>query len=220
MSASDDGWIDISVPLRTGMPHWPNNTPVVLERTKDMAAGATSNNSRLALGVHSGTHVDAPLHFRANGAGVEQLPLDALVGRARVVEISHETEVTVAELETAGITRGARVLLKTRNSPRAWQASEFVEDAVHISIDAAAWLAARGIKTLGIDYLSVGGYRAKNGHAVHHALLDAGIVIIEGLDLTNAPVGDVELCCLPLRLVDCDGAPARAIVRPVSGPRP
>jgi arylformamidase len=207
-------WIDVSVPIRDGMAHWPNNPPIELARIKDMADGASSNNSKLSLGVHSGTHVDAPNHFVPGKGGVETLPLDALVGEARVIEIDDPVHVTAAALQQAGVTTGERILLKTRNSPHAWQSPTFVEDAVHLSTEAAEWLAANKIMTVGIDYLSVGGYRAKNGLAVHHALIGAGVTIIEGLDLTRAPAGRCDLVCLPLLLAGCDGAPARVIVRP------
>lgn len=207
-------WIDISVPIRHGMPHWPGNPPVLVERVKDMASGGSSNVSRIALGVHTATHVDSPVHFDSSAPGVEAIPLEALIGPARVVGITDPEHVTVEELESAEIQPDERILLKTRNSPRAWQHPGFVEDAVHLTIEAARWLAARKPMTLAIDYLSVGGYRAKNGAAVHHALIDAGIWIIEGVDLTHVPIGACELMCLPLRIEGCDGAPARAFVRP------
>lgn len=196
------------------MVHWPSNPPVRLERVADLANGASSNVSQLSLGVHTGTHVDAPVHFYSDGVGVDQIPLDALIGPARVLAIEHAIHVTTEELDAANVQPGERILLKTRNSPAAWKATVFVEDAIHLSTEAAHWLAERQIKTLGIDYLSVGGRAAKNGRAVHHALMRAGIWIIEGLDLTNAPTGPCDLVCLPLKLVGSDGAPARAIVRP------
>lgn len=206
-------WIDVSVGIRDGMVHWPDNPPIELVRTKSIAAGARSNNSRLSLGVHTGTHVDAPVHFLADGAAVEAIPLDALIGPARVIAITDPVHVTVDALVAANVAPGERILLKTRNSPAAWQRDTFVTDAVHLSVDAARWLAAQGVQTVGIDYLSVGGYDAKNGVDVHHALLGAGIWIIEGLDLTDAPEGPCELVCLPLKLVGADGAPARAVLR-------
>ena len=206
-------WIDVSVPIRTGMPHWPDNPPIVVEKIMDIAHGDAANVSKISLGVHTGTHVDAPAHFTPGGAGVDAISLDALVGVARVVEI-HGDEVTVAELEAAAITRGERILLKTRNSPAAWQRTEFVENAVALTADSARWLAACGVMTLGIDYLSVGSYAADNGEAVHHALIDAGIIIIEGLDLSEVPAGPCDLVCLPLKIAGADGAPARALVRP------
>ena len=209
------GWIDISVPISTGMAHWPDNPPVDLQRTLDMERGDKANVSRLSLGVHSGTHMDAPVHFQPGAASIDQMPLDATVGRARVIRIRDRVQVTVRELEPARIRRGERILLRTRNSPTAWHGRRFVEDFVHLSTEAAQWIAARGVRALGVDYLSVGGYLARNGAAVHHALLGAGVWIIEGLDLSRVPAGPCELICLPLRLVGSDGAPARAIVRPI-----
>ena len=143
------------------------------------------------------------------------IPLAALCGPARVIAISDPREITVAELAANAIGAGERILFRTRNSPHAWQQAHFVEDAVHLTTDAARWLAEHRVMTIGIDYLSVGGFAARNGAAVHHALLDAGIWIIEGLDLTHAPAGPCELMCLPLKIAGGDGAPARAFVRPV-----
>jgi arylformamidase len=210
-------WIDVTVAIRDGMVHWPDNPPIVVERVQDMARGDGANVSKLSLGVHTGTHVDAPVHFDSSKPGVDAIPLAALCGPARVIEIADPREVTVTELAAADIRAGERILLKTRNSPAAWQAPSFVEDAVHLTVDAARWLAARPVKTVGIDYLSVGGFTANNGHDVHHALLDAGVWIIEGLDLTHVPPGACELICLPLKIAGADGAPARAIVRPTAG---
>lgn len=206
-------WIDISVPIRSGMPHWPDNPPIVVEKTMDMDHGGAANVSKLSLGVHTGTHVDAPVHFSPNGKGIDEIPIEALVGVARVVEISGDA-VTIAQLEAASIAKGERILLKTRNSPAAWQRDDFVKDAVALTAESAKWLAECGVMTLGIDYLSVGSYAADNGEPVHHALIDAGIIIIEGLDLTEVPAGPCDLICLPIKIKGADGAPARAIVRP------
>src|SRR5262249_6212553 len=149
-------------------------------------------------GVHTGTHVDAPLHFDSHKPGVDGIPLDALCGPARVIAIADPRAVTVRELEAANVGTGERILLKTKNSPAAWRRPTFVEDAVHLTTEAARWLATRKVLTVGIDYLSVGGYAARNGVDVHRALLDAGVWIIEGLDLTHVPVGACELICLPI----------------------
>jgi arylformamidase len=207
-------WIDVSVAIRDGMVHWPDNPPVVVERAQDLGRGDAANVTKMSLGVHTGTHVDAPVHFDPNGIGADAIPLAALCGPARVIAIADPREVTVAELAAAKIAAGERVLLKTRNSPAAWQQPRFVEDAVHLTVEAARWLAEREVMTIGIDYLSVGGFKAANGEAVHHALLDAGVWIIEGLDLTRVPHGPCELMCLPLKIAGADGAPARAFVRP------
>jgi arylformamidase len=207
-------WLDISVAIRDGMVHWPDNPPVAVERTMDMERGATANVSRLAFGVHTATHMDAPFHFTPGAATIDQMPFDAGVGPARVLEIRDPTHITVAELEPHAIAAGERLLFKTANSPRAWQTDTFVQDAVHLSVEAARWLAARRVRIIGVDYLSVGGYAAGNGVEVHRALLDAGIWIIEGLDLTQVPAGPCELVCLPIKIAGGDGAPARAFVRP------
>ncbi|HEU4648381.1 MAG TPA: cyclase family protein [Gemmatimonadales bacterium] len=214
MTDSDDGWIDVSVAIRAGMAHWPDNPPITVERTLDMDRGAECNVSQIALGVHTGTHMDAPSHFTAGGVTIDQMPFDAGVGSARVIAIRDRGQITAAELEPHDIAAGERLLFKTANSPRVWQANQFVEDAVHLSVEAARWLAARRVRTIGIDYLSVGGYAADNGVAVHQALLGAGIWIIEGLDLTRVPAGPCELVCLPIKLAGAEGAPARAFVRP------
>jgi arylformamidase len=206
-------WIDISVPLRKGMVHWPGDPPFDLERVHDMERGDPNNLSRIALGAHSGTHVDTPLHFIRAGAGISDMPLNAAVGRARVIEISDTESIKPAELRRHGIRRGERLLFKTRNSSRAWRTDSFVEDFVFISPGAARLLARRGVALVGIDYLSVGGYR-RAGRETHLALLQAGIWIIEGLDLSQVPPGRYDLVCLPLRIDGAEGAPARAILRP------
>jgi arylformamidase len=216
--STHSSWIDVSVTLADGMAHWPDNPPVVVERTQDMACGAAANVSRLSCGVHTGTHMDAPIHFIAGATAIDQMPLDATVGPARVIEIVDPEAVRVAELQAHDIRAGERILLRTRNSPTAWKSAAFVEDFVYLTTEAAEWLAARGVRTVGVDYLSVGGYRAGNGVAVHHALLAAGVWIIEGLDLSGVPPGPCDLICLPLKILGGDGAPARAIVRPRSTP--
>jgi arylformamidase len=213
--ASADGWIDVSVTIRNGMLHWPGDPDVRVERVQDIAAGDVATISRLSLGAHTGTHVDAPVHFVPGGPGIDRMPVDATFGAARVIRIRHPSVVLVRELERHAIRRGERILLRTRNSARAWSAAEFAPDFVYLSTEAAEWLAARGVRTIGIDYLSVGGYRAENGVVVHRALLHAGVCIIEGLDLSRVPEGPCELICLPLRVQDGDGGPARAIVRPL-----
>ena len=207
-------WIDVSVAIRNGMVHWPDNPPIVIEKTMDMAHCDAANVSKVAIGVHTATHMDAPCHFEPGAASIDQLPFEAGVGPARVIAIRDPEHITVAELEPYAIAAGERILFKTANSPRAWRSGTFVEDAVHITVEAARWLAARKVRTIGIDYLSVGGFAAHNGEAVHEALLAAGVAIIEGLDLTEVPPGPCDLVCLPIKLVGGDGAPARAFVRP------
>lgn len=206
------GWIDVSVGLHTGMPHWPGNSPVKIERTQDMERGGHSNVSTLSMGSHTGTHVDAPVHFLNGAKGVDQMPFAATNGAARVVEIKNRAAIESKDLIRHRIRRGERVLFKTVNSARCWKKKSFVKDFVYLSTEAGEYLARRGVRTIGIDYLSVGGWR-RNGGDIHRILLEAGIWIIEGLDLSRVRPGRCELACLALKIVDGDGAPARAMLR-------
>ena len=205
--------IDISVPLRNGMVHWPGDPPLRIRRVKQIGrAGSSSSLSHLSMGAHTGTHMDAPAHFLRGRRPIDRLPLEAVVGSARVIEIRDPRVIRVEELRSQRIRRGERLLLKTRNSARCWRTRSFVEDFVHLTGESALYLAALRLRCLGVDYLSVGGYK-KDGAAVHRALLGAGIWIIEGLDLSSARAGNYELICLPLKISGGDGAPARAVLR-------
>lgn len=206
-------WIDISVPIYSGMVHWPDNPPVRIERIQDLSRGDAANVSRLEMGAHTGTHMDAPRHFLADGAGLDELPLDATIGPARVIRIAHPRVILPEELETHGLRAGERVLFRTQNSERCWNNNRFVEDFIYIGAAAAQFLVQRQVRTVGIDYLSVGGY-VHDGVETHRILLGAGIWLIEGLNLAAVEPGAYELVCLPLRVVGADGAPARAILRP------
>ena len=194
------------------MVHWPGDPAFHIERAQDQEKGDVATVSRIALGVHTGTHMDAPLHFIRNGATIDSMPLDATVGRARVIRIDDPKSIKRDELLPHGILPGERILFKTRNSDGAWSTDQFDENFVFISQDAAAYLAECGVRCVGVDYLSVGGFR-EDGPETHHALLGAGIWIIEGLNLNGIEPGDYELACLPLKLIGSEGAPARAIVR-------
>lgn len=208
-------WLDITVPLREAMVHWPGDPPVSIRLVNDMAQGDASNLSMVSMGAHTGTHMDAPRHFIRGGPGIDGMPLDTVVGRARVIEIEDAEAIKPEELARHGIRRGERLLFKTRNSSYVWQKDEFVEDFVFISDEAARFLVERGVRLVGVDYLSVGSFKG-GGSYVHKTLLAGGVWIIEGLDLSPAAPGRYDLICLPLRLVRGDGAPARAIIRRVS----
>jgi len=215
---TEDGavpWIDVSVTVRHGMPHWPDNPPIVMQRAMEIVRGHACNLSHLSMGVHTGTHIDAPVHFIHQAAGVDEMPLDATMGLARVIEITDPREITADELRGHSLQTGERVLFRTSNSPRCWQADRFVEDFVYISEQAAEHLAEIGVRTVGVDYLSVGGYHA-DGAKIHRILLSAGIWIIEGLDLSAIRAGRYEMICLPVKLHGSDGAPARALLRPLT----
>jgi arylformamidase len=210
---SSGAWIDISVPIYTGMVHWPDNPPVRIERMQDLSRGDAANVSKIELGAHTGTHMDAPRHFLADGAGLDEMPLGATIGTARVINIEHPQAILPAELEPHNLRAGERVLFRTRNSEHCWKDDHFVEDFVYISAAAAQYLVERQVRTIGIDYLSVGGY-VYDGVETHQILLNAGIWLIEGLNLSAVKSGTYELVCLPLRVAGADGAPARAILRP------
>jgi arylformamidase len=204
---------DITLPISPSMPVWPGDPSVVLELVSSMDAGAHDNVSRLACSVHTGTHVDAPHHFLNDHRTVEGLSLDVLIGPAQVIQIPDEIDLITAEiLEKAAIPIGtSRLLLKTRNS-RLWERGEedFVKDFVALSEDGAGWLVSFGVELVGIDYLSIAPF--KHSLVAHQVLLEPGIVILEGLDLSAVPPGAYSLYCLPLKLVGSDGAPARAIL--------
>ena len=208
-------WIDISLPLRDAMVHWPGDPPVSIRRVKDIEQGDTVSLSVISMGAHSGTHLDAPIHFVKKGKGVDDIPLDTVVGRARVIEIKDPESIKPEELAGHHIRRGERILFKTQNSSSAWQTNVFVEDFVFISDAAADFLVDRGVRLVGVDYLSVGSFK-HGGSNVHSTLLSGGVWIIEGLNLSNVTPGNYDLICLPLRIVAGDGAPARAILRPVT----
>ncbi|MFC2062563.1 cyclase family protein [Chloroflexota bacterium] len=206
-------WIDISVPLEDAMVHWPNNPETSIRRFKDIKQGASSNVTMISMGSHTGTHMDAPIHFIEEGVGINNIPLTDLIGKARVIEIRDSESIKPEELTRNRIHRGERILLKTENSLRDWQKMKFLEDYVFISDTAADFLVDRGVRLVGIDYLSVGSFK-QGGSYVHKTLLCNGVWIIEGLNLSNVPPGRYDLICLPLRIAGGDGAPARAIIRP------
>jgi arylformamidase len=198
---------DISVPIRPGMVTYEGDPDVHLERAVSIADGAAANISRLDFGVHTGTHVDAPLHFIEGAPGAETLSLNVLVGPARVVDAtSVKGALDEDALRGLGLPeRAERLIFKTQNS-RLWELAEFSHDFVRLSGDGARYLLARGVRLVGIDYLSVGDEDA------HRELLRAGVVPVEGLDLRRIEPGLYQLVCLPLRLVGSDGAPARAVL--------
>jgi arylformamidase len=203
--------LDVSVPLARGVVTYPGNPAFEFEPIKRIADGGSSNVSRLVLGTHTGTHVDAPKHFIDDGAGVEQLPLNLLIGRARVVEIGTRGAITADDLIAAGLREDLRVLFKTPNSAL-WNSAEFHTDYAHLSDTGARYLVDQGVKVVGIDYLSIEGFK-KPGAPAHKTLLSNGVIIIEGLNLSEAEPGMYEMYCLPLPVSGGDGAPARVVLK-------
>jgi arylformamidase len=204
---------DISIPVSPALPVWPSDPGILLERYRSISRGNASNDSRVACSVHSGTHVDAPAHFVENGATVEQLPLDILIGPVTVVELPEIDVITPDLIEAQRLpAKTKRLLFKTKTS-ELWDdpGHQFNPDFVALSSESAGWIASKGIQLVGIDYLSIQLFRDAEP-LTHRVLLEAGIIIIEGLDLRDISPGVYHLICLPLKLVGSDGAPARAIL--------
>ena len=202
---------DVTVPISKDMPVYPGDPAVKIERKATIdKKEAKYNLSRYSFSSHVGTHVDAPFHFIANGQTVDQLPLEILIGRTRVVEVTAPRIDEVA-LKEFTFTADARLLFKTRNS-YLWSQPRFVEDYVYITPGAARVLVNEGIKLVGIDYLSVEQY-GSDTFETHLTLLKADTLIIEGLDLREVEPGDYEMICLPMKFQGGDGSPARVILR-------
>ena len=209
---------DLSLPISSSMVTWPGDPPVCVHPRSRIARGDPANVSELCLGSHTGTHVDPPYHFVPDGIKVDELPLDVLIGKAWVCCVESKGEIVVPDLRD-GVPRGvSRLLLKTANSGL-WHRGvrEFTADFTVLTIGAARWIVERGIKLLGVDYLSLERPGA-SGHPVHHILLGASVIVVEGLDLSSLQSGWYNLYCLPLRVAGGDGAPARAsAVGPLEG---
>jgi arylformamidase len=205
-------WMDVTVPIRQGMVHWPGNPGVRLETKEETVQGAVCRVTKLTLGVHTGTHFDAPNHFSVPG-GVETLPPAAFVGTARVIRVQGAS-VEPGDLEPHDLRAGERLLIKTRNSDRCWSTDDFAPDYVFVSEPAARHLVARKVRLVGVDYLSLGG--PNDGVAAHLALFEAGVCILEGLDLRKVEPGTFDMVALPLLIPGSDGAPARVLLRPRS----
>jgi arylformamidase len=202
---------DISVPLRPGMVVYPGDTPFRSERSYAIGRGDPYNLTRLQLSAHAGTHVDAPLHFIDGGSDVARLPLTALIGPAFVIDATAiSADIDAETLARLDVPPGAtRLLFKTPNS-RLWDDGHFRDDFLGITADAARALLSRGVELVGIDYLSLA--PACDPAPAHVILLEAGVIVLEGIDLRAIEPGPYRLICLPLALEGCEGAPARAIL--------
>ena len=204
--------LDVSVRLSATTPTFPGNPAFACDPVKRVARGDSANVSALRLGTHTGTHVDAPRHFFDAAPGVDALPLDVLIGPAVVVEIAGPRRgIEAGDLAGAELAGETRVLLKTGNSAL-WQSHEFHSDFAFLDESGARFLLDRGIRLVGVDYLSVEQYK-RPGAPVHRLLLERGVVIVEGLDLSLVSAGRYEMYCLPLDIADADGAPARVVLR-------
>jgi arylformamidase len=194
------GWIDISVPLREGMAVFAFENNMQIERRASMDRGDMGNNSSIHMGIHTGTHMDAPKHVIADGKTIDVMPLSDAIGPARVIEINDNEAVKAEELKQYKFKHGERILFKTRNSERCWKTDTFIPDFVYIAEDAAQLLAN----------LSVGG-----PPMTHKILLGAGIWLLEGLNLSAVNPGNYNLICLPLKIMQTEGSPVRAVLQPI-----
>ena len=200
---------DITVPLSEDLPVFPGDPPVRIGPVTRVAGGDDANVSIVSLSSHSGTHLDPPRHFNDHGIPIDQIPLTTLVGNVLLVEITSPRSIDRAALERFPIRGEERLILKTGNS-RFWESPSFCPDFSHLTEDGARYLVDLGVRLVGIDYLSVERFGGDGN--VHRTLLDGGVIILEGLKLDEVPAGSYELICLPMKLKDGDGAPARAIL--------
>jgi arylformamidase len=201
---------DISLTLSAESIRWVTSQPMELIGRKRMSRGDTNNSSSIHASAHAGTHVDAPFHFLPDGMTIEALPLETFIGPARVCEVDAGTHVTAKEVAQAGIAGDTRVLFKTRNS-QLLKKGAYDASFAPFSVDAAEALVKLGVKLVGLDYLSAAG--ASEQVPVHRAFLDHGVILLEGVDLTEVPPGVYELFCPPVKLAGSDGAPCRAVLR-------
>jgi arylformamidase len=216
IEVAESKWIDISYPLSEDMIHWPHDpVPPDVKTNSRTSEEGTLTMSQMTINSHHGTHVDAPRHFFPNGACIDEMPLDAIMGPARVIEIKDTVSIKPEELTSHHIQPGERVLFKTINSSY-YKLGRFVEDFVHISNEAAHFLKEKKISVVGIDYLAVGSFKDRSSLIeVHQTLLGNGIWIVEALDLSGVHPGAYEMICLPIRIKQGDAGQARVIVRPL-----
>ena len=202
---------DATLPIQEGMVTFPGDPHFKTKPFFQRQKGDPFDLALLSMGTHLGTHLDPPAHYLDRGATVDELPLDALVGSGVVLDMTGRPSVDRQALEESEMGDHVRILLKTDNSPRLLEPA-FHEDYVHLTEDGARHLVRRGVQLVGIDYLSIERYK-NPGAPVHHALLEAGVVVVEGVHLLDIAPGPYEIFCLPLRIKGADGAPARVILR-------
>ena len=202
---------DATLPIQEGMVTFPGDPPFKIEPYFQRDKGDPFDLAFMSMGTHLGTHLDPPAHYLDGGATVDELPLESLVGPGVVLDMRRKAQIDRKALEESHFVDHIRVLLKTSNGPLLLESS-FHEDYVHLTESGARFLVERGVRLVGIDYLSIERYK-NPGAPVHHILLQAGVVIVEGVHLLESPPGEYEIFCLPLRIKGADGAPARLILR-------
>jgi arylformamidase len=208
--------IDITRRLDERMPAWPGEPVLRRVENTSQERGDVANTSLLEGFTHTGTHIDSPFHFVSDGATLDGIDLDALVGPCRVCDHEPDRHVTAADLDAWSLDGVSRLLIRSTNRDRWRDAPHFRRDYVALESSAARWLAERHFLVVGVDYASVEPFDSP-GHPVHRALLSAGVICLEGLDLDEVATGDYELIALPLRIADGDGSPVRAVLRSLPG---
>ncbi len=214
---SKTAWLDVTHPIQPEMVVWPGQPQTERHRASSINEGKSSNVSILTMSTHTGTHMDAPLHFYKDGADVTAAPFEAMFGTVRVAEISggvvSRAELTAYEKRTEPLKPGERIFFRTTNSHKDWLTEPFDEAYVAVDAEAAQYLVEREIEVVGVDYLSVAPF-ADTFHT-HRTLLGAGVWVIEGLDLRNIQEGHFEMAAMPLKIVGSDASPLRVLLRPV-----
>ena len=214
-SSISSGWLDATATLDPATtPVYEGNAPLAFDFQLDMRKGDALTLSKLSLGAHSGTHIDAPQHFVRDGASIDKVPLDALIGHARVIDIPDSVQsIDAIELNRHEWRDAERVIFRTRSAIHGWMSSPtFHHDFAFVAPDAAQRLADAGIKLVGVDYISAEKFGAP-APLTHRILLGKGIPIVEGLSLDSIAAGDYELIVLPMKVGGHEGAPARAVMR-------
>jgi arylformamidase len=207
------GFTDISMPIQEDMIVFPGDSGFRRVSFLSQAKGDPANVTIYEMSSHTGTHIDFPGHFINNGRSLKDIPLERFIGNAHVLDVSHtENLIKVKDLRNLPEPLLPKILLKTRNSKKGYlKGKRFFPNYVALGLEAAKYLVKRGVQTIGIDYLSIDEYGAKD-HAVHKFLLERGISIIEGLDLQKVLPGKYFFICLPLNIPSAEGSPARAIL--------
>jgi arylformamidase len=208
---SKSGWIDVTVPIINGMVNWPGDKPVHITQTSQITNGDEVNITHLNLTAHTGTHMDAPLHYIQDGNAVSDLGPDDFMGEVKVFHITDPRQITFGELKELNISAGDRVFFRTRNSDMDWSMQPFMDDFVGMSINGAQYLAKIGVRCIGVDYISIAS--EENSTDVHGPILGANILIIEGLNLREILPGIYDMIALPLKIDGADGAPARVLLK-------
>lgn len=205
-------WIDIGTRIEHEIPVWPGDPKVEIARVATIEKEGY-NLTSFSMSAHTGTHIDAPLHYIADGASIDQVEITRLIGPAKVIEIKDRV-ITAESLAPFDIEPGDRILLKTQNSLNEWQKQLFKKDYAYLDESAARFLAGKRIALTGIDYLSIGSFHS--GEETHRILLLENILVVEGLLLQDIQAGDYEMICLPLKIKSADGAPARVLLRKIN----